>query len=103
MELRGRVAQNGKREVLGIHSATIVLDQDEIGAACGCRISTRVAPAIERVLDQLLDRTRGALDHLARCDTVDRALGETTDTRSVSENGLGAWSICGDSLTMHAT
>ena len=76
------MAQNGKREILGIHSATVVLDQDEIGTACGCRNIDAGGAGIERVLDQLLDRTRGPLDHLARGDSVDRALGETTDTRT---------------------
>jgi ribosome-associated protein len=34
---------------------------------------------IERVLDQLLDASRGPLDHLAGGDAIDQALGQTSD------------------------
>ena len=47
-------------------------------------MSMRVAPGVERVLDQLLHGAGRPLDHLARGDAVDRAFGEPANLHARS-------------------
>ena len=55
------------------------VDADEpAAAAVGEHVDARGA-GIERVLDELLDRARRALDHFAGGDAVDDGFGELAD------------------------
>src|SRR5262249_53228083 len=79
---RGRRGGGGvdrEREVVAAHAGTVVADANEPApAAVGEDVDARRA-GIERVLDELLDHARGALDHLAGSDAVDDAFGELAD------------------------
>ena len=57
--------------------------------------SMRGRAGIERVLDQLLDHARRALDHLAGGDAVDDAFGELADGHGVARaNWAAAGAYC---------
>ena len=78
-QLRGGVALDREREIGAGHAGAVVADADQPApAAVGEDLDARRA-GVERVLDELLDHARGALDHLARGDAVDHAFGELAD------------------------
>ena len=62
---------DAEREIRLVHAASVVDDANEPLAAVLDRHLDLFRAGVERVLDQLLDRRRGTLDHLARGDAVD--------------------------------
>ncbi len=80
-ELRGGVALHGQGEVVGAHAAAVIDHLDALDAAAGERDRDARRPGVERVLDQLLDRRRRTLDHLAGGDAVDQRLRQQADRR----------------------
>jgi hypothetical protein len=83
-KLGSGVAFDGKFEGVRIHAFAVVFDQDERSPAARDGHRDAVGAGIERVLDELLDRGGGTLDHLARGDAVDRALIEAANGGSCS-------------------
>ena len=73
------MALDRKREVGPRHAGAVVGDADQAPAAAVGRDLDAGRAGVERVLDQLLDHARRALDHLARGDAVDQGLGELAD------------------------
>ena len=95
--LRGRVAIDGKREIGGVHARAVVDDADELAAAVLDGDVDAARAGIERVLDEFLDRGRGALDHLAGGDAVDENGIETANGhgRGLRESGQDCtWTLC---------
>ena len=60
-----------KSEIRFVHAAPVVDDADQPPAAGLDRDLDRLRAGVERVLDELLDRRRRPLDHLARGDAVE--------------------------------
>src|SRR5262249_29886151 len=84
VQLRRRVAFDGEREIVGVHADAVVLDKDQVRAARRHRDLDPRGASVERVLDQLLGGAGRTLDHLARGDAVDRALGKTANPHGLS-------------------
>ncbi len=83
-QLRGGVALDREREVGAGHAGAVVGDADQPPpAAVGHHLDAGRA-GVERVLDELLDHARRALDHLAGGDAVDDAFGELADGHVVA-------------------
>ena len=83
-QLRGGVALDREREVGARHAGAVVGDADQPPpAAVGHHLDAARA-GVERVLDELLDHARRALDHLAGGDAVDDAFGELADGHCVA-------------------
>jgi hypothetical protein len=80
-ELRGRVPFQRQRGVLARHAAAIVAHADESDPAILDLHVHRAGGGVERVLDQLLDHGRRALDHLSGGDLVDEVVREPLDGR----------------------
>ena len=70
-QLRRRVALEGEHGIFGAHPAAVVGHADQRAAACRDVDRHRARPGIDRVVRQLLDHRRGALDHLAGRDLID--------------------------------
>ena len=78
-ELRGGMALDRQREVVGAHAAAVIGNADETApAGLDDDIDARGA-GIERVLDELLDGRGRPLDHLASGDAVDEDRVEATN------------------------
>jgi len=76
---RGRMALDAEFEIGPVHSDAVVADADQIAPA---RLDGDVdAPGagVERVLDELLHRRGGPLDHFARSDPIDQQRIEAAD------------------------
>ena len=69
---RGGVTLDREREIVGVHAEAVVADPDQASPARLDRDVDARRAGVERVLDQLLDRRRRPLDHLARGDAVDQ-------------------------------
>ena len=80
-DLRGGVALDAQQRVLPPHAHAVVGHLDQGGSAVPQGHIDARRPGIERVLHQLLDHRRGALDHLPRGDLVDDVLLEDPDPR----------------------
>ena len=78
-QLGRRVALDRERQVGGAHAGAVVDDADEAAAAGLDGDVDRAGAGVERVLDQLLDRRRRPLDHLAGGDAVDEQRVEAAD------------------------
>jgi hypothetical protein len=78
-QLRGGVAVDRKREVAARHAGAVVGDADEPAPAAVGHHLDAAGAGVERVLDQLLDHARRALDHLAGGDAIDDAFGQLAD------------------------
>ena len=77
--LRGRVALDRKREIVGVHAGAVVGDADQRAPARFDRDVDAPRAGVERVLDQLLDRRSRPLDHFAGGDAVDQQRIEAAD------------------------
>ena len=71
-QLGGAVALDGQRHLLARHADAVVDHREEAAAALLQDDGDAMGAGVDRVLDQLLDRTRRTLDHLARGDAVDQ-------------------------------
>ena len=65
-----------EREILALDAAAVVSHANELDAATGEFDIDRPRPGVEAVLQQLLQRRRRTLDHLAGGDLVDQLIGE---------------------------
>ena len=79
VELGGGVALHRQRELVRRDAAAIVGDRDQRSPAVAELHRDPGRPGVDRVLDQLLDRGRGPLDHLTGGDPVDHAWRQRTD------------------------
>ena len=79
VELGGGVALHRERELVRRDAAAIVGDRDQRSPAAAQLHRDPRRPGIDRVLDQLLDRGRGPLDHLTGGDPVDHAWRQGAD------------------------
>jgi hypothetical protein len=78
-QLGGGVALDRQPDLLGGHAATVVGHRNERAPALA-QVDVDVARAgVEGVLDQLLDRGRRTLDHLAGGNPVDQSFGQPAD------------------------
>ena len=75
------MAQHRERQLVGVHAGAVVGHLDAVDAAAVERDGDAGGAGVERVLDQLLHRRRGPLDHLAGGDAVDRRLRQQADAR----------------------
>ena len=83
-DLRRRVARDRERQVLALDAGAVVGDADALDAAAG-EIDVDLRRArVERVLEQLLQRRRRPLDHLAGGDLVDQQVGQRADRAGIS-------------------
>jgi hypothetical protein len=73
---------DGQGQILGRHADAIVGNDDEAGAALAQRDIDASGTGIDGILDQLLDRRRRTLHHLAGGDAVDESLRQPTDGHS---------------------
>ena len=73
------MALDAEREVVGVHAGAVVADADQRPPARFDRRFDATRAGVERVLDQLLDRRRRPLDHLAGGDAVDEQRFETAN------------------------
>ena len=73
------MAFDRKRQVRSRHAFAVIGDADKPPAAAVGEYVDAAGAGIERVLDQLLDHARRALDHLAGGDAVDDRLGQLAD------------------------
>ena len=73
------MAFDGERKVSLRHAAAVVGDADPASAAAVGEHIDAARAGIDRVLHQLLDHARGALDHFAGGDAVDDLFGKLAD------------------------
>ena len=78
-DFRRRVALDRERQVALVHAASVVDDADEAFAALFDRDVDARRAGVKRVLDELLDGGRRALDHLAGGDAIDEKGIETAN------------------------
>ena len=78
-ELGGGVAIDAELEIGAGHALAVVGDADQTAAAAVGEHVDAGRTGVERVLDQLLDDARRALDHLAGGDAVDDRFGQLAD------------------------
>jgi hypothetical protein len=71
-----RVPCDGKDEIFALDSSAVVGNANELDSAASKFDIDRPRLRIEAVLEQLLQRRRGALDHLAGGDLVDQRISE---------------------------
>ena len=83
-QLRGAVALDRQRQLVGSHAAAVIGDRDQRLAAILEGDLDAVGAGIDRVLDQFLDRRRRALDDLARGDAVDENGRQLADRHQVA-------------------
>ncbi len=84
LEFRRGVALDGQAQIVAIHAAAVILDDDaRQPAQFGADVDLGGA-GVDGVLDQFLDRRGRALDDLAGGDAVDGVLGEALDNRHPS-------------------
>ncbi len=90
-DLAGGEARECQRQVVRLDSGAVVGDADAAHAALGQVHRDRLRAGVEAVLDQLLQRGRRALHHLARGDLVDQQFGERVDAthRGIAAGGTG--------------
>ena len=74
-----RVTRDREQQVLAIDPQPVVGDADELDATSGKIDVNLCRTRIETVLEQLLERGRGALDHLAGGDLIDKLLRKRTN------------------------
>src|SRR5262249_50806877 len=78
-QLAGRVPRKAQPRVLAAHARAVVPHAHEAAAALLQVHLDAACAGIQRVLDQLLDRCRGPLHHLAGGDLVGEGLGQNVD------------------------
>ena len=78
-DLAGGMARQGQRQLVAGDAAAVVGDLEQLGAAGGQLHLDGARAGVEAVLQQLLERGGGPLDHLASGDLVDEQVGEWTD------------------------
>ena len=81
VELRSGVALDRQGQLVGRHADPVVGHRDQRPPARGHLDPDARRAGIDRVLDQLLDRRRRPLDHLAGSDPIDHARWQRTDGR----------------------
>ena len=77
--LGGGVAAQRQNGVLPAHSAAVIRNHQQRSAAALDFYRNRPRSGVERVLDQLFERGRRALDHLARRNLAGHLLGQYMD------------------------
>ena len=90
-QLGGGVALDRQRQLVGRHAGAVVGHQDQSPAAVPQGDLDAPGAGVEGVLDQLLDRARRPLDHLAGGDAVDdlgRQEADGHDPRNGSRTAL---------------
>ena len=85
-QLGGGVALDGQGQLVGRHAGAVVGHRDEDLAAFAHHHVDARGAGVEAVLDQFLDRRRGALHHLAGGDAVDHGLGQKAQRHGASFN-----------------
>ena len=80
-DLGCRVPRERQREILALDAGAVVGNADELDAAAGQIDVDRARAGVEAVLQQLLQRRRGPLDHLAGGDLVDQMIRKRTNRR----------------------
>jgi hypothetical protein len=100
------VALEREQRVVALHADAVVADADRQAPALLDRDVDRRGARVERVLDQLLHRRRGALDHLAGGDLVSHGRWEHCDARHGEGYRTGANPVnragCTGSIGMRA-
>ena len=70
-----------QREILALDAGAVVGNADELDAAAGQIDVDRARAGVEAVLQQLLQRSRGPVDHLAGGNLVDQMIRKRADCR----------------------
>ena len=86
------MARDREHQVLAIDPQPIVGDADELDATSGKIDVDLCRTSIETVLEQLLERGRGTLHHLAGGDLIDKLLRKRTDRVHQCASPLAHWS-----------
>ena len=82
VDLGGRMARQGERQVFCRHPAAIVLHPNERLAAVGIVHRDAACACVERVLHEFLDCRRRPLHHLAGSNAVDSTFVQLTNDRA---------------------
>src|SRR5204863_6190329 len=80
-DLRGRMTLEREQRIVPLHTDPIVADPDRVSPTFFHRDVDRRRTGVERVLDELLDRRRGTLDHFAGGDLISHRRWEHCDAR----------------------
>ena len=80
----------GQQSVVAHHAAPIVGNADQLAAARLHFHPDAGGAGVQRILEQLFDHRRGAIDHLARRNLVGDLVGEDVDAphRAITPAGL---------------
>ena len=83
-----------QRQVLGVHSKTIINDPDQRLAAGGRSNLDSPCAGVYRILDKFLHNTRGPLDDFTGSDLVDQGFWQLMDAHDLMFRDSGSSAMC---------